>query len=92
MKTFYALLCAVGLVLSYWQFLTWIAENGSSRTNKPAALLRRPKYRQNALIITAQALIASITATIIGIGVSFRLADRWISVSSMCGSRCDFLL
>ena len=28
MKKFYALLCVLGLVLPYWQFFLWIADNG----------------------------------------------------------------
>jgi putative effector of murein hydrolase len=28
MKKFYGILCVLGIVLPYWQFLSWIAENG----------------------------------------------------------------
>ena len=28
MKKFYLILCLAGIVLPFWQFLTWIAENG----------------------------------------------------------------
>lgn len=28
MKKFYGALCVLGIVLPYWQFVTWIAENG----------------------------------------------------------------
>ena len=28
MKKFYGFLCILGIVLPYWQFLSWISENG----------------------------------------------------------------
>ena len=28
MKKFYLILCILGILLPYWQFLSWIAENG----------------------------------------------------------------
>jgi len=28
MKKFYGILCILGIVLPYWQFISWIAENG----------------------------------------------------------------
>ena len=28
MKKFYLILCIAGIILPYWQFLSWIAENG----------------------------------------------------------------
>ena len=82
MKKFYALLCVLGFVLPYWQFLLWIAENGLEINALISEIIdsRISAFAWLDVILSAVVLIGFIVYE----GSRLKMVKLWLPILGTC--------
>ena len=82
MKKFYASLCILGIVLPYWQLLSWVAENGldMGALIAEAAQTRIGAFAWIDVIISAVVLIGFIIYE----GSRIKMNRLWLPIAGTC--------
>ena len=82
MKTFYAILCVLGIALPFWQFIPWLMDNGLDipLLVKEAAQLRIGAFAWLDVIVSAIVLVGFIIAE----GRWLNMKYVWLPVVGTC--------
>ena len=82
MKKFYGILCVLGIVLPYWQFLSWVSENGLaiSQLVGEAANSRIGAFAWLDVLVSAVVLLGFIIYE----GNRIKMKKIWIPIIGTC--------